>query len=149
MTTPAPLRILSIPERHAASEELKAAIKSPIAVLKRHEADLRLRKRAHSAACEEAIAMTLTTTNMSQFQAQIMGVLPAPDETPIPPSELFRRLGIERPTKVQRAILSRSIARLAVRKLIVRRYPVQSIRGRGCLVNKCAPKSRQDNQSRG
>jgi hypothetical protein len=93
--------------------------------------------------------MTLTTTNMSQFQARIMGVLPASDETPIPPSELFRRLGIERPTKVQRAILSRSVARLAVRKLIVRRYPEQSIRGHGCLVNKCAPTSTRNSQSQG
>jgi hypothetical protein len=55
----------------------------------------------------------------SPFYATILGVLPSDDEEAIPPHEIFQRLGIDRPTRAQRALLSRSLSRLAAQGLVV------------------------------
>ena len=60
-----------------------------------------------SAAYDEALAMALTTTNMSAFQADIMRVLPASNGQPISTAGIFQWLNIEWPTNVPRAVLSR------------------------------------------
>lgn len=61
-----------------------------------------------------------TKTMTSPFQVAILAVLPNRSEEAIPPQEILRRLGIERPTPSQRASLSRSLSRLAARGLVVR-----------------------------
>jgi hypothetical protein len=48
----------------------------------------------------------------SLLQGGILAALPPRNEKPIPPSELFKRLGVNLPTPSQRASLSRSLARL-------------------------------------
>jgi hypothetical protein len=52
------------------------------------------------------------------FQVAILAVLPNRNEEAIPPREIFRRLGVERPTPSQRASLSRSLSRLAALGLV-------------------------------
>ena len=56
---------------------------------------------------------------ISHFQTAILAVLPNKDEEGVPPREIFRRLGVERPTRSQRASLSRALSRLAAQRLIV------------------------------
>ncbi len=56
---------------------------------------------------------------ISRFQAAILAVLPNRNEEAIQPREIFQRLGVEQPTRSQRASLSRSLSRLAARGLVV------------------------------
>jgi DNA-binding MarR family transcriptional regulator len=56
---------------------------------------------------------------LSPFQAMILAVLSNEKEDAIPPREIFKRLGIERPTSAQRASLSRALARLSAQGLVV------------------------------
>jgi hypothetical protein len=51
-------------------------------------------------------------------QNTILEVLPGPEEPPIRCAEVFKRLGIDRPTRSQRASLSRALSRLADKHLV-------------------------------
>ena len=42
----------------------------------------------------------------------VLATLPASDEAPVPPRDIFRRLGVDNPSKSERASLSRALAQL-------------------------------------
>jgi transcriptional regulator with XRE-family HTH domain len=66
-------------------------------------------------------------------QDAILEALPARDGDPIPTSAVFERLGIQQPTNVQRASMSRSLARLAERGFAQRWTPDAFRPGMGYL----------------
>ena len=82
---------------------------------------------------------------ISPLQVQILEALPASNEEPISSSEIFQRLNIERPTRLQRAVLSRSIERLAIRGFITRWESEPARKARGYLVNRCATELKKNN----
>jgi DNA-binding MarR family transcriptional regulator len=56
---------------------------------------------------------------LTPLQAKVLGVLSHENEEAIPPREIFQRLGLERPTPSHRASLSRSLAQLSAKGLVV------------------------------
>ena len=72
----------------------------------------------------------------SLLQAGILLALPAEPDQPIAVAEIFKRLGVARPSASQRASLSRSLARLAHRGVVVRYYPQRCTQGNGYLWGK-------------
>jgi hypothetical protein len=56
---------------------------------------------------------------LTPLQAKFLGVLSHENEEAIPPREIFQRLGLERPTPSHRASLSRSLAQLSAKGLVV------------------------------
>jgi transcriptional regulator with XRE-family HTH domain len=70
---------------------------------------------------------------VSDVQASILKVLPTRNRRPIPSSIVFERLGVQRPTRAQRASLSRSLARLAERGSAQRWSPDAYLCGGGYL----------------
>jgi DNA-binding XRE family transcriptional regulator len=69
----------------------------------------------------------------SSEQDAIMAVLPKPRGAPVTAREIFTRLGISSPTRVQRASLSQSLARLAKTGLATRVEPPRRLSGNGYL----------------
>jgi hypothetical protein len=64
-------------------------------------------------------------------RVNLLAALPRPHEAPVRVFELFRRLGVERPTNSQRASLSRSLARLEARGLVERWGAGRCLEGHG------------------
>jgi predicted transcriptional regulator len=72
----------------------------------------------------------------SSMQSEILAALPQHNEKPIPAEEIFKRLGMERPTLSQRASLSRSLARLAEEGIVTRHQTKVARQGHGYLYSK-------------
>jgi hypothetical protein len=72
----------------------------------------------------------------SLLQDGILSILPSRFEQAIGVGEIFKRLGVERPTASQRASLSRSLERLRQRNFIAPFEPETYRRGRGYLWRK-------------
>jgi hypothetical protein len=72
----------------------------------------------------------------SELQAAILEVLPIDNgsgtskDNAISPTEILKRLGVEKPTMAQRASISRSLARLLDRELVIK-YVAASMRWQG------------------
>lgn len=69
----------------------------------------------------------------SNEQKAILGVLPQSHERPITVAEIFKRLGVTKPTASQRASMSRSLTRLSAKALVGRYVPGRYRPGKGCF----------------
>ena len=66
----------------------------------------------------------------SAFQSAILMVLPRDNgSNALNPTEILKRLGVEKPTMAQRVSMSRSLARLHDRGLVNKYYPGRQLQG--------------------
>jgi predicted transcriptional regulator len=76
--------------------------------------------------------------SLSPLQERILAALPSPEAT-ISTAKIMERIGISNPSNSDRATLSRSLARLAERGLVLRWRPEVSRPGRGNLWSRAVP----------
>jgi hypothetical protein len=95
------------------------------------------RVRSRPEAAEEAVnkitGRNVINRGFSALQTAILGVLPtgAGKDRCILVAEIFKRLGVDRPTNAQRAALSRCLSRLAERGIVARWRSERAMQGDG------------------
>jgi predicted transcriptional regulator len=70
---------------------------------------------------------------VSPLQERILAALPLSPEATIPTAKIMECIGISNPSNTDRAVVSRSLARLAERGLVLRWHPEMRRPGRGNL----------------
>jgi DNA-binding MarR family transcriptional regulator len=79
---------------------------------------------------------------VSPLQERILAALPLSPEATIPTAKIMEGIGISNPSNADRATVSRSLARLAERGLVLRWHPAVRRPGRGNLWSRAKEQTR-------
>jgi Fe2+ or Zn2+ uptake regulation protein len=85
---------------------------------------------------------------MSQLRKRILAALPVSPDAPVPTGKVMERMGISKPSNIERAVISRALARLAELGLVRRRRPEVRRAGHGNLWSRAVPMTAGDRAAR-